>query len=440
MIYRDIIDTIRPWLSQDKVIIIKGARQVGKTTILHFLRREIEESGKQVHYIAADLDFADPAFGDPRLFILRLDEQFGGKPGTVFIDEFQTIPKAGLFLKTLYDQTKNRYRFVISGSSTLELAKNAEFLTGRKKEFILRPFSFKELVRARLPEIPLGDFEYSELASPAVADYQALYGTALKAAYAEYLNLGGYPEPVLAPAELRLDILKELLSTYLHKDVAGYQRVENISGFNNLVKILGAQIGSQMNKSELSATLRLNAETVNRYLDILEGTFVFSLVPPWFSNPRKEVSKMPKVYVNDPGILVASGARAPARLNYDLLDGHSIENAVFSSLAAKSMGIRYWRTAGGAEVDFIVDTDDGPLPVEVKFTASKPSESVAMRNFRAAYPEARKGLIVSRDCFGQGDLPIVPAYLLDFVRIGYQGQGQDNRTNQDRHERVFGKE
>jgi hypothetical protein len=405
-------------LSQDKILVIKGARQVGKTTLLHYLKKEIEKSGRQVRYIAADLDFADPAFGDPRLFILRLHDLFGGKPGTVLIDEFQTIPQPGLFLKTLYDQTKDRYRYIISGSSTFELAKHAESLTGRKKEFILRPFSFKEFVRARLPELPLGDFEIIDLSSTVVADYQALYGTALKAAYAEYLNLGGYPEPVLAPADVRLDILKELLSTYLRKDVAGYQRIENVSGFNNLVRILGSQIGFQVNKSELCATLRMNAETVNRYLDILEGTFVFSLVPPWFSNPRKEVSKMPKAYVSDPGILLASGARAPARLHYDLLDGHSVENAVFSSLTARSKGIWYWRTSGGAEVDFIVDTDSGPLPVEVKFTASKPSEPVAMRNFRAAYPESRRGLIVSRDCIGGDGVPIVPAYLFDFIRTG----------------------
>lgn len=415
MIFRDIINEIKPWLSQDKIIIIKGARQVGKTTILHLLKKDIEETGRQVRYIAADLDFADPSFGDPRLFILRLEDLFGGNPGTVLIDEFQTIPRSGLFLKTLYDQTKDRYRYIISGSSTLELAKNAESLTGRKKEFIVRPFSFKEFVRARLPELPLREFELDDLTS--MGEYQALYGTALKAAYAEYLNLGGYPEPVLAPAELRLDMLRELLSTYLRKDVAGYQRIENVSGFNNLVRILGSQIGSQVNKSELCATLRMNAETMNRYLDLLQGTFIFNLVPPWFSNPRKEVSKMPKVYVSDPGILLASGARAPARLNFDLLDGHSVENAVFSSLAARSEGIRYWRTVGGAEVDFIVDTDTGPLPVEVKFTASKPSEPVAMRNFRAAYPEARRGLILSRDCIEEGGVPTVPAYLLDFLRL-----------------------
>lgn len=415
MIYRDIVDEIKPWLLQDKILIIKGARQVGKTTILHFLKKELEEGGRQVRYIAADLDFADPSFGDPRLFILRLDDLFGGKPGTVLIDEFQTIPRSGLFLKTVYDQTKDRYRYIVSGSSTLELAKNAESLTGRKNEFIVRPFSFKEFVRARLPELPLREFEASD--SSSLKDFSALYGTSLKAAYAEYLNLGGYPEPVLSPPELRLEILKELLSTYLHKDVAGYQRIENISGFNNMVRILGSQIGSLVNKSELGTTLRLNAETVNRYLDILQGTFVFSLVPPWFSNPRKEVSKMPKVYVGDPGILLASGVRSAARLSYDLLDGHSVENAVWSSLAARSEGIRYWRTVGGAEVDFIVDTDSGPLPVEVKFTASKPSEPVAMRNFRAAYPEARQGLIVSRDVIGVDGVPVVPAYLVDFVRL-----------------------
>ena len=88
MIFRDIIDEIKPWLARDKIIIMKGARQVGKTTILHYLKNDLEATGRQVRYIAADLDFADPSFGDPRLFILRLDDLFGGKPGTILIDEF----------------------------------------------------------------------------------------------------------------------------------------------------------------------------------------------------------------------------------------------------------------------------------------------------------------------------------------------------------------
>jgi len=413
MIYRDIIDRIRPWLSQDTILMLKGARQVGKTTILHYLQKEIEGQGSMARYIAADLDFADPSFGDPRLFILRLADLFQGKTGTVLIDEFQSIPNAGLFLKTVYDQTKDRYHFIVSGSSSLELTKNAESLAGRKKEFIIRPFSFREFIRARFPDIPLKCFGLDELR--AIEDFAALYGTLLKEAYAEYLTIGGYPGPVLSPPELRVDILKELLSTYLHKDVAGYQKIENVTGFNNMVRLLSAQTGSQVNKSELGATLRLNAETVNRYLDILEGTFVFSLVPPWFSNPRKEVSKMPKVYVNDPGILLAAGTRPAVRPAYELLDGHLVENAVYLSFVARAEKIRYWRTIGGAEVDFIVDTETGALPVEFKFTAAKPTEPVAMRNFRAAYTEARKGIIVSRDTISNDGTVVIPAYLLDFL-------------------------
>ena len=264
-----------------------------------------------------------------------------------------------------------------------------------------------------MPDIPLKCFGLDELR--ALEDFAALYGTLLKEAYAEYLTIGGYPGPVLSPPELRVDILKELLSTYLHKDVAGYQKIEHVTGFNNMVRLLSAQIGSQVNKSELGATLRLNAETVNRYLDILEGTFVFSLIPPWFSNPRKEVSKMPKVYVNDPGILLAAGTRPAVRPAYELLDGHLVENAVYLSFVTRAEKIRYWRTIGGAEVDFIVDTETGALPVEVKFTAAKPTEPVAMRNFRAAYTEARKGIIISRDTISNDGTVVIPAYLLDFL-------------------------
>lgn len=184
-----------------------------------------------------------------------------------------------------------------------------------------------------------------------------------------------------------------------------------------MVRLLSAQIGSQLNKSELGSTLRLNAETVNRYLDILEGTFVFSLVPPWFSNPRKEVSKMPKVYVNDPGMLLASGARTATRSPYDLLDGHLVENAVFLTLARRFERIRYWRTTGGAEIDFIVDTDQGPLPIEVKFSAAMPTEPVALRNFRSTYPDARHGIIVSRDMVAYQDATLIPAYVMDFVEV-----------------------
>ena len=420
MIHRDIEDSIAPWLDRDKIIILKGARQVGKTTILRNIQKQMEREGRPVQYITADLDFADPAFGDPRIFLLRLADLFGETGGYVLIDEFQTIPQAGLFLKTIYDQSREKYRFIVTGSSSLELTKNAEFLTGRKIEFVITPFSFREYCRAKAPD--MGDRLLDPWDTDVLQNHTALYGSRLKALFAEYLRFGGFPEAALSPADMRQTLLKELLSTYIHTDVAGYQRIENVAGFNNLVRLLCAQIGSQVNRSELSSTLRLNQETVARYLDILEGTFVFHLVPPWFTNPRKEVSKMPKVYITDPGFTLASGTGTASPVPYELLDGHLVENAVWSTLS-RVFGqneVRYWRTASGAEIDFIVDLNDATLPVEVKFTGSCPKEGVAIRNFRAAYSQALPAVIISRDHIEiprspEGPL-IIPAFLADFLR------------------------
>lgn len=422
MICREIEDEISPWLDTDKIIILKGARQVGKTTILGSLRTRIEASGQAVRYIAADLDFADPSFGDPRLFLLRLEDLFGARGGTVLIDEFQSIPAAGQFLKTIHDQGGKRFRFVVTGSSSLELARSTEFLTGRKREFLVRPFSFREYVRARAGDLPDGLLDLGDEAS--IRDRAALHGQRLRALYAEYLRYGGYPEPSLAPPEARLVLLRELLSTYIHKDVAGFQRVANVAGFNNLVRVLFAQVGSQVNRSELSSTLRLNQETVSRYLDILEGTYVIKLVPPLFSNPRKEVSKMPKAFVTDPGFALATGSAQPENSAYDLLDGHWVENRLWSVISGAfgQERVKYWRSVGGAEVDFVVETDSGILPLEVKFKGGTIKEPLAMRNFREAYPASLPGIIVSRDQVSVPGKPgepfVIPAYLAEYLRWG----------------------
>jgi len=337
-------------------------------------------------------------------------------------------------LKNYWYASIKSVRFIVSGSSSLELTKNAEFLTGRKIEFIIRPFSFREFVRAKATDIP--DRLLDPRDEVSLKDYSALYGSRLKTLFAEYLHFGGYPEAVLAPADIRLTLLKELLSTYIRKDVAGFQRVENIAGFNNLVKVLCAQVGSQVNRSELASTLRLNQETVARYLDILEGTFVFRFVSPWFTNPRKEVSKMPKVYVTDPGFMLAAGTGTAETTPYELLDGHRVENAVWSTLASAfgPEAVKYWRSASGAEIDFIVESIGSLLPVEVKFTGAQPREPVAMRNFRQAYtqvrpqgqlqnqPHIRPALIISRDHIAVPETLegpwIIAAFLVDFLKWG----------------------
>ena len=129
-----------------------------------------------------------------------------------------------------------------------------------------------------------------------------MYSEELKYQFTEYLKFGGYPEVATTKKiDHKKIIIKELIATYIQKDISGFQKIENISGFNNLLKILINQSGNIVKKNELSNTLGLNYETINKYIDILKGTYVIDLVPPYFSNIRKEVSKMPKVYSLDFG-------------------------------------------------------------------------------------------------------------------------------------------
>lgn len=152
MIERDLFHNIIPWLDEEKIIIINGARQVGKTTLLHALKQHLEERGEKTVYFAADQELGNPIFQDAKLFLRFAEEQYlasGEKRVYIFLDEFQYITEAGLFLKQICDRERRRIHLIVSGSSSLEIAKNSEFLTGRKISFHLSSFSFREYLRAR---------------------------------------------------------------------------------------------------------------------------------------------------------------------------------------------------------------------------------------------------------------------------------------------------
>ena len=201
----------------------------------------------------------------------------------------------------------------------------------------------------------------------AVEEIFELYHKELKGHFVEYVNWGGYPEVVLAPSAGQKEvILREILSTYLQKDVAAFLQVENISAFNHLIRILAAQVGSLLNKSELADTLKIRFETVSRYLDILEGTFIFHLLRPYFRNVRKEVSKNPKVYVRDFGVI--SFALRRLFNAYEAVSGHEVENFLFRELMEQFPleDIYFYRTRSGAEIDFLVAREKVYL-IECKF-------------------------------------------------------------------------
>lgn len=176
---------------------------------------------------------------------------------------------------------------------------------------------------------------------------QNLYESTFDKALSEYLAYGGYPRVVLEEdPQRKIWYLKEIFTSYLQKDVKDFFRIENVSGYNNLLKILASQIGNLVNISELANTLGLHKATIEKYLYLLEGTFVFKRLSPFYRNVRREISKMPKIYALDLGIRnFAIGSFGDILVRADR--GEMAENFVFTELQQQieqPNELHFWRT------------------------------------------------------------------------------------------------
>ena len=418
IIYRHVIDNIKPWLGKEKIILLTGPRQVGKTTILRILEEELKKDTKTLFY-TCDLEIGNPLFKEPRLFINLLEAELGQRPKIyVFLDEFQYIPQAGLFLKPVFDRLKSRVQFLVSGSSSLEISRNREFLTGRKIEFSITPFTFKEW----LDVSPTYSFPH-EIPIEHTADLTCFFETyriELEGRALSYLNWGGYPEPAFEFPENKLLIIREIIGTYLQKDIAGFLNISKLESFNNLIRLLAAQTGGLVNRNEISGTLGLNMGTLNKYLAVLEGTYMFTFLAPFFSNIRKEISKMKKVYIFDTGVrrIITQGRLAES---LDEISGPDIENFVFTILKSHPgiVKLNYYRTISKSEIDFIAHVGDGLIPVEVKYRPNFNRMPVAIRHFSQYYGrKVRMNIVVTRDHLGKdGDVYFIPFFVLPFVKF-----------------------
>lgn len=421
MIQRDILPHILHWVGKEKILILKGARQVGKTTLLRQIMEVIRTNSgtdASVVYLSAD-DVGDSAYlQTPETLeeYLRRNHGFPDRFAYVFIDEFQTLPDAGRFLKNLFDTNKARLQLIVSGSSSLEITKNTEFLTGRSLDFDIMRISFREFFRyentTEVEQLALSRF--GELSR-----FWETYANDIRRLLPQYLAFGGYPEVITTKDNAdKQTILASIAKTYIEKDVAGFLRIENISGFNTLIRILADQIGNLVNVSELCATAGLARATTERYLEVLNGTYVFSNVTPFYRNTRAELTKMPKAYMLDPGMR-----------NYFLrtfeaqheTDGHLLENFVYLELLRqfKKDHVHFYRTISGAEIDFVVETPGHTvMPIEVKFRRKTPLP-VAMRNFRDRYPDlVLRNVILTKNTLRQdGDTFFLPVALLPFTQV-----------------------
>ncbi|MEA2064670.1 MAG: ATP-binding protein [Patescibacteria group bacterium] len=417
MIQREILQKIKYWLGKEKILIIKGARQVGKTYLLKEIKKDLENTGAKVAYLLADEIDNKPILKSSANLELYLKQYFDFPNKFIYlmIDEFQVIEEAGLLLKNIFDKHKNKIQLIVSGSSALEINKNSEYLTGRAIHFNVERINFKEYFDY-LEGINTKRYNLTQFNELKV--FFETFKLKLESGISEYLSYGGYPEVLTTQnAEEKEEVLKSIVKIYIEKDIINQLNVENITGFNNLIKVLAGQIGQLANSNELANTANISINTLKKYLEILVGTYIIDLVTPYFKNIRSEISKMPKVYVLDTGI--RNYLLRSFNMNLDG-QGDVIENFVYNTLLVQYAKeyIHFYRTATGAEIDFVIEDRNNKLTLcEVKYR-NKINAPVIMKNFEERYNNVGKKFIITKDLLKmENNIYFIPAALLPFADL-----------------------
>lgn len=389
---RSLLATIIRFLDGPEVVVLTGMRQVGKTSIVRLALNSLPTGTQSFYLDLEDMNLleicnkgADALVG----YLKLLGADFSLK-AVVAIDEIQYLANPSNLLKLLHDHHP-QIKLLVSGSSSLEIrSKFSDSLAGRKALFELDTLSFKEFLLFRdqkAMQVKENAGTLSDIITNGINEYATLASSILGPHLSDYLTWGGFPGVTLhAEAERKLSLLRDIHTSYVRKDIKDIAKIEDIMGYNRLLQLLAGQCGNLVNINELSATVGLSINTVKKYLFLMEQTYAMTLLRPWHSNQRKELTKMPKAYFNDIGL--RNIVRGAITASY-LPDGAQIENFVFCELKKRYIpneNLFFWRTAGGAEVDFVIIQDGKPLPLEVKEAGLRhPVVSRSLRSFISAF-------------------------------------------------------
>ena len=362
-------DDLRQALASDKVTLVLGARQVGKTTLVERVLQ-----GEDARFLNFDVEIDKTRFLAAASLAPAEALRMLGAPQVLVLDEAQRLPETARIVKGWYD-AKAPTRLLLLGSSALNLLnQSAESLTGRNRKLVLPPLVFAEALRSQ---------EWCEavLDRPMVREP---FAAPLRAFLLQRLAFGSYPEVVLSAEPRRL--LRELSSDYLWKDILQTGLVKTPNLIRRLLLLLAHQSGSEVSVNELATQLQMGRPTVERYLDLLEQTFVIFRIPAFSTNPRKEISKSQKVFFWDTGIRNALlNTFAADELRPDI--GAVWENWVIAEMAKRNAlrgspgELFFWRSRTHAEVDLVVKTESGLRAFEIKWNPRRAGSAA----FHSAY-------------------------------------------------------
>ncbi|MFA8342370.1 MAG: ATP-binding protein [Rhodothermaceae bacterium] len=343
---RKIENKIIERLNPGKVVILIGARRVGKT----FLTKEIvQKLNLKTLYLNAE-DFTVQELLKTRT--VKNYKNIIGKNELLVIDEAQVIPEIGKILKLMVDEIEG-IKILVTGSSAFDLSnKTGEPLTGRKTEFFLFPFSEEEYAEKETRIEQVSNLE-------------------------SRLIYGGYPELMhIEDNEEKIEYLRDLVNSYLLKDIIAFEGIRNSDKIFKLLSLIAHQVGSEVSYEEIGKQLGISKNTVDKYLDLLTKNYILFKLTGFSRNLRKEITKKPKWYFYDNGIRNAIISNFKPISNRNDI-GELWESYVISELIKKQSNERkivnnyFWRTYDQQEIDLIVEEGDKLNAFEIKFNKEK---------------------------------------------------------------------
>lgn len=351
-------------------LVLTGPRQSGKTTLAKYLCQTWIQQKRfgQLLYLNCDLELVREWLQGIS-FLQDIDDHLQLKNYILFIDEVQRLENPGLLLKSIID-LKKPIKLLATGSSQLEIrSKVQEFLTGRHLEATIYPFS------------------YSELPTPIV--------------WEDLWRFGAYPQ--IIQLKQREILLRLLYQTYIEKDIIRILQIQKSQILEKLLGLIAHSSGQLVNYQQLATDCLVTIPTIQYQLNILEKTYIIFKIKPYVGNKRQELTSNPIYYFID------NGFRNQCLNNFSHLDhrtdaGLLFENWVFQELLKfraqhfQSFSIHYWRTKGGAEVDFVVHTSaENFIPIEVKYkNFDRPTLPRGLRSFISAY-QPKQAFIINKN-------------------------------------------
>src|SRR4030043_172088 len=374
--------SIRAAIKTFPVVVISGARQVGKST---FLQNEFPD----FKYISLDdYSILQQAKSDPSSLWIGADQ--------IILDEAQRVPEILSAVKLSVDKTQRKMRFLISGSSNLLLMKSiSESLAGRAVYFEMLPMSYGEMYgKTQTPQ------NFFNLLNPRYEPKEQDLSTINPLP----LVLKGFMPPLmnLTPGNDILLWWEGYVKTYLERDLRELSQVESLIDFRRVLESVAIRTGNLLNQTEISRDTGVSQPTVYRYLKILEVSNIIKRVPAYYPSRTKRVTKSPKLFFVDPGLSIyLSGYHDENSLAKSRELGNFFETAIFlhlkilSELLIPNSSIFYWRTTTSKEVDFVIEQGKKLVALEVKFSKKPGINDIRnLLTFLKENPQTIRGVLL----------------------------------------------